>query len=89
MLNFVVYTVTTIFWKVNAIYVHIRQQIQAPSQEMWQTYSWDITVGVVAEFPTEIYMNIYRVTQKKREFWKTKQKFKKSKKKIYWQKLNH
>ena len=26
---------------------------------------------------------------KKREIWKTQQKLKKSKKKIYWQKLNH
>ena len=31
----------------------------------------------------------YRVTQKNRTFWKTQQKLKKSKKKIYWQKLNH
>jgi len=30
----------------------------------------------------------YRVTQKKGNFWKTQQKLKKSKKKIYWQKLN-
>ena len=31
----------------------------------------------------------YRVTQKNGNFWKTQQKLKKSKKKKYWQKLNH
>ena len=31
----------------------------------------------------------YRVTQKNGNFWKTQQKLKKSKKKIYWQKLKH
>ena len=32
---------------------------------------------------------VYRVTQKNGNFWKTQQKFKKAKKKKYWQKLNH
>ena len=32
---------------------------------------------------------LYKVTQKNGNFWKTQQKLKKSKKKIYWQKLNH
>ena len=32
---------------------------------------------------------LYRMTQKNGNFWKTQQKLKKSKKKIYWQKLNH
>ena len=33
--------------------------------------------------------SLYRVTQKHGNFWKTQQKLKKSKKKMYWQKLNH
>ena len=32
---------------------------------------------------------LYRMTQKNGNFWKTQQKLKKSKKKNYWQKLNH
>jgi len=42
-----------------------------------------------AELKAEAARRIYRVTQKKGTFKKTQQKLKKSKKKNYWQKLNH
>jgi hypothetical protein len=42
--------------------VHILQQLQAPSQEMWQTYGWDITVGILAEFSyRDLHVNILTI----------------------------
>jgi hypothetical protein len=42
--------------------VHILQQLQAPRQEMWQTYGWDITVGALAEFSyRDLHVNLLSI----------------------------
>ena len=59
----------------------------------WYNYvghwNMDVKVNVIFWRVRKIAKSIYRVTQKNGNSWKIQQKLKKSKKKNYWQKLNH